>query len=260
MAPPRRPDVDDLLKMGSVSLAIHIGLVILLSLNPRPMIIKAQPTAYTVTLMPVVLPEPVPEIKEDIPVPKKEEPKPVEKMKPITKPKKDDIVEKVKKPPEKEEKKEEEKKVDLKHLQEALEEIRKKVALDKIQKRVASREKVEKQPTVPPPKVPVTSSSKPSANLESKLNQYYSLIWAKIKEAWTIPKNVLEDRVDLETVIVVIIEKDGRIKNYWFEKKSGNDLYDQTVVRAIKKAEPLPPIPAELSEDTLEVGIRFSPD
>jgi len=259
MAPPRSHDIDHLLKMAGISLAIHIALVILLSLNPWPMIIRTQPTAYTVTLMPVVLPEPAPDIKEDIPVPKKEEPKPVKKMKPVTKPKKDDIVEKVKKPPKKEEKKEE-KKVDLKHLQEALEEIRRKVALDKIQKRVASREKVEKQATVPPPKVPVTSSSKPSTDLESKLNQYYSLIWAKIKEAWTIPQNVLEDRVDLETVIVVIIEKDGRIKNYWFEKKSGNDLYDQTVVRAIKKAEPLPPIPAELSEDTLEVGIRFSPD
>lgn len=82
----------------------------------------------------------------------------------------------------------------------------------------------------------------------------------KIKEAWTIPKNVFEERVDLETVIVVIIEKDGRIKKYWFEKKSGNDLYDQTAVRAIKKAKPLPALPNELGEETLEVGIRFSPD
>jgi outer membrane biosynthesis protein TonB len=31
-------------------------------------------------------------------------------------------------------------------------------------------------------------------------------------------------------------------------------------MRAIKKAEPLPPIPKELGEDTLEIGIRFFPD
>jgi hypothetical protein len=31
-------------------------------------------------------------------------------------------------------------------------------------------------------------------------------------------------------------------------------------MRALKKAEPLPPIPKELSEDKLEVGIRFFPD
>jgi hypothetical protein len=30
-------------------------------------------------------------------------------------------------------------------------------------------------------------------------------------------------------------------------------------MRALKKAEPLPPIPKELSEDKLEVGIRFFP-
>jgi TonB family protein len=256
MALPRRPDIDDLLKMGGVSLVLHIVLVIFLSLNPWPILNKVQPTAYTVTLMPVPLPEPVPEIKQPVVVPKEE--KPVEKMKPITKPKKDDIVEKVKKSPEKVEKKEE-KKADLKQLQEALEEIRKKAALDKIRNRVARREKVEKQPTVPSPS-PVVSSNKPSVDLNSLLDHYYSLIWAKIKEAWTIPKNLLEERVDLETVIVVIIEKDGKIKRYWFEKKSGNDLYDQTAIRAIKKAEPLPPIPNELSEESLEIGIRFFPD
>lgn len=259
MGPPRSPDIDHLLKMGGVSLAIHIVLAILLSLNPWPTIIKVPPTAYTVTLMPLSLPEPETQIKEHTPPPKIESPKPIEKMKPIAKSKKDDIVEKVKKSPQKMEKPEE-KKPDFKHLQEALEEIRKKAALDEIQKKVARREKAEQQPPVAPPKVPVISSIKPSSILESIVNQYYSLIWAEIKGAWTIPKNVLEERVDLETVIVVIIEKDGSIKKYWFEKKSGNDLYDQTAVRAIKKAEPLPPIPHELGEETLEVGIRFTPD
>lgn len=255
MGPPRRPDIDHLLKMGGVSLAIHIVLVIFLSLNPWPTIIKVQPTAYTVNLVPIAVPEPETRFKQPPLPPIKEE----EKQKPITKPKKDDMVEKVKKP-DKKVVKAEEKKVDLKKLQEALEEIRKKATLEEIQKKVARREKAERQPPVAPPKVPVISSSKPSSISESIANQYYSLIWAKIKEAWTIPKNILEERVDLETVIVVIIEKDGRIKKYWFEKKSGNDLFDQTAVRAIKKAEPLPPLPNELGEETLEVGIRFSPD
>ena len=66
--------------------------------------------------------------------------------------------------------------------------------------------------------------------------------------------------VDLETIIVLIIERGGKIKKFWFEKKSGNALYDQSAMRAIKKAEPLPPIPQELSEDILEIGIRFFPD
>jgi TonB family protein len=222
------------------------------------MIIKVQPTAYTVTLMPISIQEP--EIQKPIPPPavKEEIPKPIEKPK-IEKPKKDDIVEKIKKP--------QKEKVELKHLQDAIEEIRKKVALDEIQKRVARREKAQERPAVVSPPTPIVpsptpmvSSPKPPPSMEFKLNEYYSMIWAKIKEAWTIPENLLKEMVDIETVIVVIIERDGKIQKCWFEKKSGNDLYDQMAMRAIKKAEPLPPIPKELNEKTLEIGIRFFPD
>jgi len=251
MASPRPPKIDRLLKMGGVSLLLHIALVILLSLNPWPTIIKVRPTAYTVTLMPISIQEP--EIQKPIPPPavKEEIPKPIEKPK-IEKPKKDDIVEKVKKT--------HKEKVELKHLQEAIEEIRKKIALDEIQKRVARREKTEERAAVVSPPVPMISSPKTPPSMESKLNEYYSMIWAKIKEAWTIPENLLKEMVDLETVIVIIIERDGKIQKSWFEKKSGNALYDQMAMRAIKKAEPLPPIPKEFNEKTLEIGIRFFPD
>lgn len=250
----RRPDTEDLLKMGAISLGLHILLVIFLSLNPWPVLSKAKPMAYTVTLVPIAIPEPETRFKQ-LPLPEVQE----EKEKPITKPKKDDIVEKVKKSPAKVEKPEE-KKADLKRLEEALEEIRKKIALDEIQKKVARREKAEERPTTTPPPVPVISSTKSSAAVETKLSQYYGVLWAKIKKGWTIPENLLKERVDLETIIIVIIESDGKIKRTWFEKKSRNDLYDQMAMRAIKKAEPLPPIPKELGEDTLEVGIRFFPD
>lgn len=73
-------------------------------------------------------------------------------------------------------------------------------------------------------------------------------------------ENLFKEMVDLETILVVIIERNGKVQKLWFEKKSGNVLYDQSAMRAIKKAEPLPPIPKELSEDTLEIGIRFTPD
>jgi colicin import membrane protein len=251
----RRPDTEDLLIMGGVSLGLHILFVIFLSLNPWPVIIKVKPNAYTVTLVPIAVPEPETRSKQ-IPLPKPAE---KEKQKPITKPKKDDIVEKVKKSPKKVEKPEE-KKVDLKHLHKALEELRKKIAMDEIQKKVARREKAEEQPTTTPPPVPVISATRSSDEVEMLLSRYYSLIWTKIKQAWTIPEHLLKERVDLESIIIVIIEKDGQIANTWFEKTSGNDLYDQMAMRAIKKAEPLPPIPKELGKDTLEIGIRFFPD
>jgi len=239
--------------MGGISLVLHITLVLVLSLNPWPTIVKARPEAYTVTLMPISLQEP--ETTSSFPVIKEESPKPIEK------PKKDDIIEKIKKTPRKKETVEKEK-VSLKHLQEAIEEIRKKAAIDEIQKRVARREKVEERPVValtnPPP--PLTSLLKSPSERESKLNEYYSMIWAKIKETWTIPENLLKEMADLETVVVITIDRDGKIKEMWVEKRSGNAFYDQMAMRAIKKAEPLSPIPKEFGENTLEIGIRFLPD
>jgi hypothetical protein len=87
------------------------------------------------------------------------------------------------------------------------------VALEEIQKRVARRQKVEERLPVAPSDVPVTSSNKTSPELDSKLNQYDSMIWTKIKKAWTIPENLLKEKekVDLETIIVLIIERDGKI-------------------------------------------------
>ena len=244
MALPRQSGTDRLLKMVGVSVAIHIGLVAFFNLNPWHTIIKVRPTAYTVTLMPFSLREPeIP--KASIPPPREQISKPIEKVKPIEKPKKDDIVEKVRK--------KEKDKESLKRLQKALEEIRKKMAIDEIQKKVARREREEERSAVVP-------SRNTPLEMESKQNEYFGLVWAKIKGAWTIPENLFKEMVDLETILVVIIERNGKVQKLWFEKKSGNVLYDQSAMRAIKKAEPLPPIPKELSEDTLEIGIRFTPD
>jgi hypothetical protein len=129
--------------------------------------------------MPISLPEPeIPKTPVQ-PVPKEEKIKPVEKVRKTQK-----------------------EKDSTKRLQEALDEIR---------KRVARKEREEERSTA-------ITSAKASLEMESKLNDYYSLVWAKIKGAWTIPENLLKVTVDLETVSVVIIERDGKIQKFWFEK------------------------------------------
>ncbi len=250
-----------------ISIFFHSLLIFLLNLTPWHIFVVTPPSPYTVTLMPVSIPSP-----ETLPPPPPPPPaqkpevvkpvvKPVEKIKPVEKPKKDDIVEKVK-PKERDQ-------ASLDRLQEALEEIRKKQAIDEIQKRIAKQE-VPREPIPPAPPVVTPSPAPAPTNIsppslspalrESKLNEYYGLIWAKIKQSWTLPENLLKERVDLETIIVIIIDREGRVKRSWIEKKSGHALYDQMAMRAIIKAEPLPPIPKELNQDSLEIGIRFLPD
>jgi TonB family protein len=99
-----------------------------------------------------------------------------------------------------------------------------------------------------------------SSAWSSKLDDYYTMIWAKVKKEWTLPENLQKGKADLETVIVVVIERDGKIQKSWFEKRSGNTFYDQMAMRAILKAEPFPPIPDEFIDKTFEVGIRFFPE
>jgi len=107
---------------------------------------------------------------------------------------------------------------------------------------------------------PWGSSLGGSGVFDSRLNDYCNMIWAKIKKEWTLPENLLKGEESLEATIVVIIERNGKIQKSWFEKRSGNALYDQLAMRAIKKAEPLPPIPKEFDDETFEIGIRFHPE
>ena len=205
----------------------------------------------------------------------------------------DEMVEGLKRSPKKGEKLERE--YSSRSLQEALEEIRKKAALDKIRDRVASRQELEKRSTTGSSQGTSVSSSESSTGsgsrvgtgvgsgpgtgtggspegspwgspfggssaLQSKLDEYYSTIWERIKKEWTLPGDLTKGKAELETIIIIVIERDGKIQKSWFEKRSGNVLYDQSAMRAIKKAEPLPPIPKEFSDNTFEIGIRFYPE
>ena len=66
-------------------------------------------------------------------------------------------------------------------------------------------------------------------------------------------------RKQLETVVIITISRNGTILDTQFEKKSGDANLDRSVLRAIKKAGPLPPLPAGLGGKQLELGIRFIP-
>jgi len=257
-----------LLKMGGVSFLIHGALVALFSFAPWDTIIEAQPTVYTVTLTPVSLPPPEPVRAAPPPEPKEEKVKPVKK---IREPKKDDIVEKIK-TPSKVRSKPLPEKIPQKKYQEEPDEVAE--AIKRVQKKIETRpepKKLEERPPVPPPVTtaapvtpapPVPTPPPPSPpRLDSQWEKYYSLVWARIKEEWKIPENVFKERemVDLETVIVVIIGRGGKIQKYWYDKRSGNSQYDEIAMRAIKRAEPLPD-PKELNEDTIEIGLRFSPE
>jgi len=88
--------------------------------------------------------------------------------------------------------------------------------------------------------------------------KYIFDIWERIKEAWGLPGSYTTKK-DLESIVTIKVRKDGRIIDINFEKRSGNRLYDESILRALRSIDPLPPIPDSFNSDTIEIGFRFLP-
>jgi colicin import membrane protein len=103
------------------------------------------------------------------------------------------------------------------------------------------------------------SSGASSGVLSIKHKMYYNLIWQRIRSVWVLPEEALRGQKNLETIIAIRIGRDGQIESFQFEKKSGNPQLDESALRAIKKANPLPPLPPGIEEEKFDLGIRFKP-
>jgi len=64
---------------------------------------------------------------------------------------------------------------------------------------------------------------------------------------------------ELITIVRIRISTTGVIEDYRIKKGSGNIYYDQSVLRAIIKASPLPPLPQGLDKEPLEAELSFKP-
>jgi colicin import membrane protein len=87
---------------------------------------------------------------------------------------------------------------------------------------------------------------------------YYTEIWNAIRRQWVLPDYLKSQR--LETMLVVVVRRDGKVLDLRVEKSSGNEAYDESARRAVRKAEPLPPFPAIYSPAQEEIGLRFRPE
>lgn len=98
-----------------------------------------------------------------------------------------------------------------------------------------------------------------SGVMSIKFKLYYNLLWQRIRSVWVLPEEALGGKKDLETIMAIRIAKDGQIEDIQFEKKSGNPYLDESALRAIKKANPLPPLPPGMEGDKFDLGVRFKP-
>ena len=90
------------------------------------------------------------------------------------------------------------------------------------------------------------------------LNRYAASLNDKISSCWKLPE-VMAASKGLKTVVALTVSKDGAIDDIKIEKKSGDALFDQSVLKALRSAEPLPDFPALIREPKLEFELNFTP-
>ncbi|MCZ6907959.1 MAG: energy transducer TonB, partial [Deltaproteobacteria bacterium] len=84
---------------------------------------------------------------------------------------------------------------------------------------------------------------------------YRARMLYKIKERWTwVGKNS-----DLEVTVRFGIQENGEVVKLRIVEASGDPSYDESVIRAVRKASPLPPTPVVYRKDFMDVELTFRP-
>jgi colicin import membrane protein len=79
----------------------------------------------------------------------------------------------------------------------------------------------------------------------------------KIKGNWSYAVAV-KDLKKLQAIIVVKVKQNGAILESWFKERSGDAIFDQSVLKAIEKSDPLPPFPEGYIKSYDDIEITFN--
>jgi colicin import membrane protein len=86
-----------------------------------------------------------------------------------------------------------------------------------------------------------------------RLRGYQAELQAKITNAWNIPPQ----SKDLRAEVLLIIDRAGNVELSRLVQGSGNALFDESLQRAIKQAQPLPALPEDYPAPSLRVTLNF---
>ncbi len=92
------------------------------------------------------------------------------------------------------------------------------------------------------------------------LRIYWIEIEERIKSNWSYPVALTstKSQVNLEAIVVVKVKNDGTILNFRLKNRSNNALFDQSVIKAVKRSDPLPPFPEGYRKTYDEIELNFN--
>ena len=107
--------------------------------------------------------------------------------------------------------------------------------------------------------VPGGRSRGPVTELDARMRDYYVVLYNIISSNWNMPPENLVDRSKkLETIYIIRIAPSGKIVKAWFQKKSGQEHFDNSAEKAVQRSR-LPRLPDVFKGNSIEVGLRFTP-
>jgi colicin import membrane protein len=99
-----------------------------------------------------------------------------------------------------------------------------------------------------------------SSGIGKGIQLYQMKIEDAIKNNWSYPVALIniKSKKAPEAVVIITLRNDGKILKAWFRKKSNNPLFDDSVLKAIERSDPLPEFPPGYLKSYDEVEINFS--
>lgn len=86
---------------------------------------------------------------------------------------------------------------------------------------------------------------------------YQARVHEHIAANWSYPA-ALQPRGNPEATILLRVQRDGKITSSRFVKRSTNSVFDDSVLRAVDRSDPLPPFPESYKKSYEEIQIRFT--
>jgi len=100
------------------------------------------------------------------------------------------------------------------------------------------------------------SSSVNINQLDIAFIEYYNTVGSMVRSEWIFPGQAVPG---LQAIVTIKIAPNGELLAMRVERASGNTLFDQSAVKAVEKVGDFPPLPEDIDEEYLEIGIRFCP-
>lgn len=84
---------------------------------------------------------------------------------------------------------------------------------------------------------------------------YLNILLSKIGQNWNNPYRNKD--VFLKSIVYFEVDENGLISNIRIEVDSGDEIYNESTIRAVAITKKLPPLPEEFSDDYLKVHLEF---